>query len=150
MPFLKKVDDYVHNKIVAGEKLETFLAKPAILQDFVYLETFRNGLLQFLAEKGLPTALCESDAQWDTFLAAYSSVIEDGSLTCKGSEELRIVDRITFTKGPQTMENTHVPFGIKWNIRLRDGQSLELEVGAQADRKLVQWGLRLKKEVSHE
>src|SRR5207253_7100424 len=98
-----------------------------LLRDFVSLETFRKELLQVLADHHLPTALCDDEANWLMFLEAYAGVIEDGSLTCKnGSDKLKVVDKVTFTKGPPTKDG-HV-FGIKWNILAKNGEQYEVEV----------------------
>ena len=145
MPFLGKVDSYVYDKLNAGETKETLLAEHALFQEFVYLETFRKELLQFLAMHDLPTSLCDKNARWFRFLAAYAGVIEDGSLTCRSNEpdKLKIVTRVTFTKGAPRTPEGHVPFGIKWDILLKDRRTLEVEVGTQANHKLMHWGLRL-------
>jgi hypothetical protein len=146
MAFLEKVDSFVFNRLNLGcETGDTLSAEYALLHDFVYFETFRMELTEFLAANELSTALCDEDARWFTFLAAYAGVIEDGSLTCESrvSDRLRIVEKVTFTKGPQKIADSHVPFGIKWDILLKDGKRLEVEVATQADPKFLYHGLRL-------
>lgn len=146
LAFLDRVDGFVFNRLNPGfETGDTLSAEYALLRDFVYFETFRKELAEFLAANGLSTALCDDDARWFAFLAAYAGVIEDGSLACEGkvSDKLRIVEKVTFTKGPQKMADSHVPFGIKWDILLKDGRRLEVEVATQADPKFFYHGLRL-------
>jgi hypothetical protein len=145
MPFLTKVDNYVFNKLNAGETEETLLEEHALFRDFVYLETFRKELSQFLALNDLPTSLCDEDARWFAFLAAFASIIEDGSLACqsKDPDELRLVKRVTFTRVPQVTPDGHVPFGIKWDVLLKDKRRVEVEVGTRANHNLMRWSLRL-------
>jgi hypothetical protein len=144
-PFLERVDAYVFNKLDTGDTEETLLAERAMFREFVYLETFRRELSQFMAACDLPTALCDRDQGWYTFLAAYAGVIEDGSLTCvgKGLDRLRIIERVTFTKTAVEPAAGHVPFGIRWDILLGDKRRVEVDVGTLADDKLMRWGLRL-------
>lgn len=147
--FLERVDRFVLNQLTPGsDTKETFLEEHSLFREFVYLDTFREELSRFLAARDLPTALCTEDKRWFTFLAAYAGVIEDGSLVCedKGPNKLRIVDKVTFTKGPQRMEDSHVPFGITWDILLKDRRRLEVEVATQADQKFLLFGLNLVKE----
>ena len=145
MPFLEKVDDYVFNKLNADETNDTIVAEEGIFREFVYLETFRKELSQFLALHRLPTSLCDEDALWFAFLAAFAGVIEDGSLTCvsRDADKLKIVKRVTFTKGREWRRDGHVPFRLKWDILLKDNRRVEVEVGTQANHKLLRWGLRL-------
>lgn len=145
MHFLEKVDSYVFNKLNLGETKETLLAEHALFQEFVYLETFRKELSQFLAMQALPTSICDEDARWFSFLTAYAGVIEDGSLTCqsKGPDKLKIVERVTFTKSARNTADGHVPFDMKWDILLKDKRRLGIEVGTQPNHKLMHWGLRL-------
>jgi hypothetical protein len=69
--FLQRVDSYLFDKLYNGETPETLAAENAIFREFVYLETFRGQLGKFLKARGLPSALCEKDADWFTFLKAY-------------------------------------------------------------------------------
>jgi len=144
--FLERVDRFVHNQLTPGtDTKETFAEENSLFREFVYLDTFREELSRFLAARDLPTALCAEDKRWFTFLAAYAGVVEDGSLVCEdgGPNELRIVDKVTFTKGPQIIEDSHVPFGITWDILLKDGRHLEVEVAAQSDQKFLLSGVNL-------
>jgi hypothetical protein len=145
MPFLEKVDEYVFNKLNAKETNETIVAEEAIFREFVYLETFRKELSQFLASNGLPRTLCNRDTRWFAFLAALAGVIEDGSLTyvSRDPDMLRIVSKVTFTKGRERSQGSHVPFRLKWSILLKDGRRLDVEVGTQANHKLLRWLLCL-------
>lgn len=145
MHFLEKVDTYVLDKLNLGDTKETLLAEHALFQEFVYLETFRKELSQFLGMQALPTSICDEDARWFSFLAAYAGVIEDGSLTCqsKGPDKLKIVERVTFTKGARDTADGHVPFDMKWDILLKDKRRVEIEVGTQPNCKLMHSRLHL-------
>jgi len=145
MHFLSQVDSYVFDKLNVGDTNETLLAEHALFQEFVYLETFRKELSQFLAIHALPTSLCDEDGRWFFFLAAYAGVIEDGSLACESKDpnKLRIVERVTFTESTRKRTGGHLPFDVKWDIQLKDKRTVEIEVGTQSDHKLMHWGLRL-------
>jgi hypothetical protein len=91
----------------------------------------------------LPTSLCDENERWFAFLAAYAGVIEDGSLTCQGeSAELNLVKGVTFTKGPQVHEDSHVPIGINWTILLKGEDKIKVYVNAPVDAKSVSWTLQ--------
>jgi hypothetical protein len=116
-----------------------------VFDDFVYLGTFRKERSHFLGAQGLPSALCDDDTCWSQFLSAYAGVIEDGFLECKATrrplnpvralgDELVVVQRVTFTKG-RPIENGLLPFDIRWRIFLKDGRTLEVEVGASRNLK---------------
>ena len=143
--FLTKVDTYVFDKLNSRETKETLCHEDQILREFIYLETFRAELRQFMAACALPTALCDEDPRWYAFLVAYAGVIEDGSLALvgKGLTKLRLVKKVTFTKIPTKEQEGHVPFGIKWNILLKDNRRLEVEVGTEANHDLMRSRLRL-------
>ncbi|HEV2424879.1 MAG TPA: hypothetical protein VGZ29_08630 [Terriglobia bacterium] len=141
--FLKRVDNYVFDKLTAAETMETILAEGRLLRDFLYLETFRRELAEFLRTKELDTSICDDNERWFTFLAAYAGVIQDGSLTCSGSEKLKIVSRVTFTRSGRAQAEGHVLFDMNWDVSLRDGRRLEISVGTQANHELMRLGLRL-------
>jgi len=143
MALLEKVDAFVVGRN-AGETEATIGAEIHLFRDFVYLETFRKELSQFLAGYALPTSLCDENEGWFAFLAAYAGIIEDGSLTCEGKNlaRLRLVKGVTFTKSQQILEDSHVPFGINWTILLKDGDEVEVVVNAPVDAKSVSWSLR--------
>jgi hypothetical protein len=83
MPFLEQVDSDIYDKLNTRETKETILAEHRLFREFVYLETFRKGFSHFLGSNNSPTSICDEDALWFGFLAAYASVIEDGSLACQ-------------------------------------------------------------------
>jgi hypothetical protein len=145
MRFLKKVDSYVYDKLNVDETNWTTLsAEHAIFREFLYLDTFKKELFAFLGGHDLPTALCDEDERWFSFLRTFGGVIEDGSLTCvsTGPDRLRTVDRVTF-KGPHRTRYGHPLFGIKWDILLKDRRRLEVEVATQLNTDLRQWHLRI-------
>lgn len=139
MPFLLKVDSYVVEKLKGAETQETLAAEHTLVKEFVYLETFRKELSQFLASYSLPTSLCDDNALWFGFLAAYAGVIEDGSLACesKRRDKLKIVKRVTFTKDREWGPGGHVPFRMKWDILLKDNRLVEVDVGTRESDNLV-------------
>jgi hypothetical protein len=151
LPFLRKVDTFVSNALNIpsvtimvdpdGNTTCHFFDDP-VLADFVYLATFKKDLAEFLVDNRLPTSLCDDDARWLGFLNSYAGVIEDGSLTCENSDELALVKKVIFSKGRQ-VDKAHLPFTIKWDIRLKDGRRLEVEVGAPPDLKGRWWSRRL-------
>jgi hypothetical protein len=145
MPFLEKVDEYIFDMLYAKRTNQTIVAEEALFREFVFLATFRKELSQFLASHQLPTSLCDKDSRWFTFLAAFAGVIEDGSLTCvsRDPDKLKIVKKVTFTKGREWRRDGHVPFTLKWDILLKDNRRLEVEVGTQANHELLHWGIRL-------
>ena len=59
-----------------------------MIRDFMNLNTFRDGLSNFLVSRNLPTALCAEDARWYKFLTAYGGVIEDVPLSCKAKRKV--------------------------------------------------------------
>jgi hypothetical protein len=163
LPFLRKIDTYVSN--VWDKPSATIVTDPEgnvirceirdkdpVFEDFGYLGTFRKELSEFLGAHGLPTALCDDDTCWSQFLTAYAGVLEDGSLECKATrrrldsartrdDELVLVERVTFTKG-RRLENALLPFDIRWSIFLKDGRTLEVEVGASRNLKGTWWTRR--------
>jgi hypothetical protein len=146
MALLEKVDKVFINRTTPAspETSLTFVAEHHLFREFVYLETFRKELSHFLAAYDLATSLCTENERWFAFLAAYGGVIEDGSLTCEGknSAKLRVVEKVTFTKGPRIVEDSHVPFGIIWKILLKNGTTIEVNVGAPASANFLSWGFR--------
>jgi hypothetical protein len=143
--FLEKVDGYIAHKLYLGETNEALIEEQALFHEFVYLETFRQELSKFLASYALPTEVCEEDVRWFTFLAAYAGVIQDGSLSCQGRGEdtLRVVAKVTFSKGDRATADGHVPFDMRWDVLLKDKRRVEIEVGTLPNHKLMHWGLRL-------
>jgi|ERR1035437_6672482 hypothetical protein len=142
--FLQRVDECLFSKLNGRETNETIIAEHNLFRDFVYLETFRAELKQFLTAHGLPTTLCDEDEWWHTFLAAYAGVIEDGSISCEGkrSDNLKIVERVTFLKG-RAYEGGHVPFGMVWDILLKNGKRVEVEVATDTKHGFMRSGIRL-------
>jgi hypothetical protein len=144
LPFLRKVDSYVSNsfrtpsvtiQVDADGNTTCHIMDDPVLEDFVYLSTFRQEMEQFLIKCGLPTSFCRDDALWLDFLNSYAGVIEDGSLACKSKrDELLLIKKVMFTKG-RSVKNGHLPFSIKWDILLKDGRKFEVEVGAPSNMK---------------
>jgi hypothetical protein len=143
-PFLERVDDVVYSILTPGvpATVATLAAENALYGEFGFLTTFRSELSQFFSAHGLPTDLCDDDDRWFAFLTAYAGVIEDGSLICQTANALKLVERVTFTKGRPTM-NGHVPFRINWEIQLRDGRKCAMDVEAPADKSLIAAGFHL-------
>jgi hypothetical protein len=51
-----------------------------MFREFVFLDTFRSELREFLVRYDLPTQICDEDPHWHNFLTIYAEVIENGSL----------------------------------------------------------------------
>lgn len=132
--FLLAVDSYVRNNVEGFEPDECFHFKNEndLLREFLYLDTFRKQLGNFLRSCDLPTRLCDEDASWFTFLAAYAGVIEDGTLSAKANDSLVAVERVVFYKGAARSFGNHVPFVVAWDIKLKDGRTLTVETEARS------------------
>lgn len=130
MPFLREVDDYIDGVLTGNEDVG---ASHRMIRNFIFLETFKAQLRDFLAGYGLPTDLTDDIEEWKTFVAQYAGVIEDGSLVCQAKNHaLKQVKQVTFTKGRDAIgEFTQIPFNMLWCIALLDGRSVEVEVNAR-------------------
>lgn len=101
-----------------------------MFREFVFLDTFRSELREFLVRYDLPTQICDEDPHWHNFLTIYAEVIENGSLYCE-AQGLKRVEGVRFSKGRRTATN-YFPFHLKWTILLQGGKEVELEVNAAA------------------
>jgi hypothetical protein len=131
--FLKTVDAYIINKLESDESTETIHQEDALLREFVSLQTFRRQLADFLNSHGLPTQICDQNHRWFSFMSAYSGLIEDGSIACKGeAPELKMVSKIIFSKGKLSADSHgELSFRVDWRVHLQDGRALRIE--AEAD-----------------
>ena len=128
LPFLQRVDAYAKS-VLAGTT--DFSLEQQMVEDFVFLETFRAHFRQFLNAYNLPTAICDDEESWHRFMENYAGVIQDGSISCQGeAAELAHVRKVTFTKCKPTDPNTYLPFGLSWTIELADGRNLAVDVWA--------------------
>lgn len=145
MPLLSKIDAYISDKLRVGDTQEVLQAERDLFREFINLETFREELSQFMAAQGVPTEVCDESLRWHAFLVAYAGVIEDGSLACENEKrgKLKIVESVTFTKGPSATVDGHMPFSVRWDILLKDKRRFQVEVGSQADGELKHWRLIL-------
>ena len=130
LPFLERVDkfaaDVLADKPNAAEQHQ-------MLREFVFLDTFRQQLRQFLKSYDLPTAVCDEDPRWHEFLKQYAGIIEDGSLSCQDKTgRLKLVREVIFTKRRPIISNTYIPFDLSWDIALLDGRTMTVEVNAAA------------------
>jgi hypothetical protein len=132
MDFLGRVDRWVTNTVAYLEPSGPweFIEEHYLFKDFIFLDTFRRQLREFLAAHDLPFSLCEDDGRWHAFIAAYGCVIEDGTLSTKAGKnsELKAVRQVVFRKGKNLTTDHHVPFVIEWHIHLNDGRVLLTEV----------------------
>jgi hypothetical protein len=131
MDFLRRVDRWITNTVayLTPSGPWEFIEEHYLFRDFIFLSTLRQQLHFFLAGYGLPLSVCDSDQEWYTFLEAYATVIEDGSLSTISDRngELGAVKRVTFNKGKALTAKHHVPFVIEWSIELKDGRILRTE-----------------------
>lgn len=128
MDFLRRVDRWITNTVayLTPSGPWEFFEEDHLCRDFIFLTTFRQQLRGFLKRYGLPLSLCDLDAQWYAFLAAYGGVIEDGALSAVPDKknELGAVKEVTFTKGENLTVEHHVAFVIQWSIALNDGRTI--------------------------
>jgi hypothetical protein len=132
MNFLKRVDRWVTNTVayLTPSGPWKFLEEHDLFKDFIYLNTLRSQLAEFLTGYGLPTTICHIDEQWFAFLEAYAGLIENGTLATETDKqnELGAVKKVTFSKGKELTSEHHVPFIIQWDIELKDGRTLKTTV----------------------
>lgn len=125
--FLERVNRWITNRVAYLNPVGswTIVDEGNLFRDFIFLETFRNQLSKFLAEKKLSTTLCSDEAKWNRFVQEYSGVIEDGSLTFGEKSTSKAVHKVTFKKGPDLTLEHHVPFTITWIIKLKDAREIK-------------------------
>ena len=125
-PFLRAIDSYVvsHVEGYGGNSNFLFSEQHALFEEFLHLRTFRKQLRLFLHAHDLHTDLCDNDTSWFNFLSAYARVIEDGTLSAHGDQDLRAVHKVTFKKGTGSSEDAQTPFKITWDIRLKNGTTM--------------------------
>ncbi len=132
--FLEQIDTYVSHTVanLTPKGSLTLSDEDRLLEDFVYLSTFRDQLRDCLNFYDLPTELCDDDENWYAFMAAYAMVIEDGELSSetKKNDGLETIDRVTFNVGNSLGDENHVPFTIVWQIFLRDRRILKIALEA--------------------
>lgn len=124
-PFLERVDGYVES-ILAGSV--NIIEEHRMLREFVFLDTFRNQLAQFLTAYDLPRGICENEPRWNEFLKSYAGIIDDGSLSCSAENNFKFIHGVVFTKGQSRAENTFIPFDLSWHIGLLDGRTMTVDV----------------------
>ena len=70
-----------------------------MFRDFVFFDTFRSQLRDFLQANRIRTDLTDEDVHWNEFVTQYAGVIEDGSLSIRAENHgIRQVKQVTFTK----------------------------------------------------
>lgn len=130
--FLEQIEAYTISQNIYGlpapDGKFSFVDQHNLSKDLLYLSNFRDQLRAFLRSKKLSTRLCDRDKSWFAFLTAYAGVIEDGTLSIQGSNNLRVVDKVTFTKGRALSGDNLVPFAIQWDVHLKDGRIARMEL----------------------
>jgi hypothetical protein len=126
-PFLERVDGYVES-ILAGSL--NIIEEHRMLREFVFLDTFRNQLAQFLAAYDLPPTICEQEPRWQDFLKSYAGIIEDGSLSCSVEIDFKFIRNVVFAKGQNRSHDAFIPFDLSWRIGLLDGRTMTVYVSA--------------------
>jgi hypothetical protein len=138
--FLKRVDLWICNNIAYLRPRPPWelMDEVSLFRDFLYLETLRRELSTFLKLYKLPTEITDVDEKWFSFLAAYAGVIEDGTLSMKSdkNDEIVAVKELVFKKGKALSSDYHVNFMIQWDIALKDGRTLKVELNAQPNHSL--------------
>jgi hypothetical protein len=133
LKFLTSIDIWITNTVAYLEPSGSweFLDEYRLFRDFIFLDTFRQQLSEFLESYKMPLSFCHEDDWWYVFLAAYSGIIEDGTLSIKSDKEdakLTAVKHVIFRKGKNLTEDHRVPFVIEWNIALKDGRTIRTSV----------------------
>jgi hypothetical protein len=128
-PFLERIDQFMYDSFDPnGHGVSP--ANQEAIRELVYLDSFRNQFRRFLEAYELPNDICSNDGRWGKFLAAYSKVIEDGSLIWKvPTVGLKMIRGMTFTrKSMPPGTDSRNAFTIGWDILLRDGKTLALSL----------------------
>src|SRR5947208_2369273 len=80
--FLRRVDAFIRKRVHPyaedPESPFSFMDEHHLFREFVYLDSFRSQLGESLDRYGLPVSVCDTDAEWFTFVTLYAGVIEDG------------------------------------------------------------------------
>lgn len=124
--FMSDVEAYVISQNITGlpkpDGTFSFIDQHKFSQELQRLTNFRAQLKEFLRSKNLSTRLCDNKRSWSAFLTAYAGVIEDGSLSIRTKESnnpLKVVKKVTFTKGRALSSNYDLPFTIQWDIHIK-------------------------------
>src|SRR5206468_1312492 len=127
-PFLAQVDAFAE-RVLSGKT--NAVEDHRMFRQFVFLDTFRDQFKQFLSSFELPSAVCEENERWHTFLEHYAGVVEDGSLACRApTQRLKLVSEVIITKGAPAPPDAHIPFALSWEVILLDGKRMTVEVNA--------------------
>jgi hypothetical protein len=130
--FLGQIDAFTMKKNIIGlpepDGNFTFIDEYNLTKDLLFLTNFRQQLKDFLRSKSLSTRLCDDDKSWFGFVSAYAGIIQDGTLSIESAEKLKVVDKVTFTKGRSLSKDYHVPFTIQWDIHLKDRRILRMDL----------------------
>ena len=128
--FLARVDRFVES-VLAGSR--DIIEENRMFREIAYWDTFREQFRQFLTAYGLPTAICDEDGRWHSFLRHYARVVEDGSLCCESkTPSLRHVSKVVVEKGEPRPGVNFAPFDLAMQIVLVDGRALTVDVCANA------------------
>ena len=135
--FVERIDDVVVRLLTnSSTPEETIAAENALFKEVTYFDEFRQGLRAFLQQWGIPTGLCDDNDRWFDFLAAYTQVIEDGSLVGKNKQ---MVETVTFTKGRNNPSGDRRQLAHKWivffNKPFNNSHGIELTVQVPPDGK---------------
>jgi hypothetical protein len=142
--FLERIDEVLTNYFEHPPTGETISIENALFKELAYFGTFRAELREALRSYGLPTDLCDNNVRWAKFLLAYTSVIEDGTLTAN----LRWVSGARFTIDPRvSFTDAHLPVEMVWVITLtqpyKGYSTFEVSVLGTADGRMVASGFGL-------
>lgn len=133
--FVERIDDVVVNLLGTGAATpQAVAAETELYKEVTYFDQFRNELRDFLGGWGIPTTFCDDDEKWFDFVAAYTRVIEDGSLVGKNK---KMVETVTFLKDDKNAPPGGLAY--KWDIMFNDkingAEGIELTVQYPRDRK---------------
>ena len=131
--FLEQVDTFVRGFL---KGIKNFDASHRMFRDFVFSDTFRSQLRDFLQANRIRSDLTDENVHWNEFVTQYAGVIEDGSLSIRAENHgIRQVKQVTFTKDQcETDGFDLIPFDMTWAVTLLNGRSVTVRVNARLAR----------------
>ena len=144
--FVERMDDVVVKLLTRSNSTpeEVIAAENALFKEVTYFDEFRQELGAFFQKWQIPTGVCDEDDRWFDFVAAYTRVIEDGSLVGRNKQ---MVGTVTFTKGHRNPGGDPRQLAHKWviffNKPFKGSHGIELSVQVPPDGKNPARGWRL-------
>jgi hypothetical protein len=126
--FLSAVDPILTLQSATSEQQSEF-------HDLLTLGTLRRELRLFLVGNSLDTSLCDATDHWNSFLQAYSGIVQDSELVLSGSRPpsgpLNLsVQSVTIKTLPGGVLTEQRPYPMRWRIHYQDGRSGSLSLSS--------------------